>query len=144
VTDAIAIDDTALHVVCSVGDETYALPAAQVLELETFAGATAVPGTPPWVVGLVQVRSRVVPAVDLRLRLGLPPAPRTLDTRVLVVQLEGRVIGLIADAAREMVHLDAAVAPLPALDDRAHVRGAVQVGARRYLLIDLESLLGQE
>jgi purine-binding chemotaxis protein CheW len=109
-----ATGDGELSLVCEVGAGRYSLPAKAVLELETYAGATPVPGAPPWVAGLAQVRSRVVPAIDLRARFGLPAAPRTLDTRIVLVAHGDRTIGLVVDRARDMVHLppDSRVQPL--------------------------------
>src|SRR3954467_5863760 len=73
--------------------------------METFNGATRVPGTQRHVVGLVQIRGQVVPVVDLRARFGLPAIATTLDSRVVVVLHEGRSIGLLVDSAREVVKL---------------------------------------
>lgn len=61
-----------LHVVFKVDGAEYVLPAADVLQMESFTGATPVPGAAPHVAGLVQVRGRVIPVVDARLRFGLP------------------------------------------------------------------------
>ena len=59
-----------LHVLFKIADSEYALPADQVLQMESFAGATPVPGAAPFVVGIVQIRGRVIPLVDLRVRFG--------------------------------------------------------------------------
>ena len=77
---------TALHVTFQVGGADYAIPATEVLHLESFESATHVPGAPAYVTGLVQVRGRVVPVVDLRTRFGLPAADRTIDHRIVVVR----------------------------------------------------------
>ena len=90
-----------LHVVFKVDGAEYALPAADVLQMESFTGATPVPGAPSHVAGLVQVRGRVIPVVDARARFGLPPVERTLDSRVVVGQLGDRTVGLLVDSARE-------------------------------------------
>src|SRR6476469_7778473 len=99
---------TTLHLTFRVGTAEYAVPAAQVLHLESFETATHVPGAPSYVAGLVQVRGRVVPVVDLRKRLGLPPTEHELAHRVVVVQLCARVAGLLVDSAREVILLDEA------------------------------------
>ena len=96
---------TVLHVVFRVGNAEYVLPAADILQMESFDGATPVPGAPPYVAGIIQVRGRVVPVVDLRVRFGLPPIQPTLDSRVVVVELRERTVGLLADSAREVVKL---------------------------------------
>src|SRR5688500_11442423 len=97
---------TSLHVVFRVGDGEYALPAADVVQMETFESVTPVPGAAPFVLGLVQLRGRVIPVIDLRVRFGLSPIARTLDSRIIVVRKGPRLVGLLADSAREVVQLD--------------------------------------
>lgn len=94
-----------LHVLLTVAGTRYVVPAASVLHMESYSDATPVPGAAPFVVGLVQIRGRVVPVVDLRARFGLPAIEPTLDSRVVVVQLGQRTVGLLADSAREVVHI---------------------------------------
>ena len=148
-----------LHVVFRVGSAEYVLPAADVLQMESFSGATPVPGSPPYVAGLVQVRGRVLPVIDARARFGLPPAERTLDTRVVVGQLGARTVGLIVDSAREVVKLDPAQLkpppPLVAEQARGFVKAVAQLGGsagtkssadggRLLMLIDLPRVVGEE
>jgi purine-binding chemotaxis protein CheW len=139
---------TVLHVTFRVGTAEYALPAAQVLHLESFETATHVPGSPPFVAGLVQVRGRVVPVVDLRKRFGLPPTDHVLDHRVIVVQVGPRIAGLLVDSAREVVGLDEATFEKPPelIDDQAHgfVTGIATIAQRLLLLVDVPRLIGEE
>ncbi len=136
-----------LHVVFALADVEYALPAAVVLQMDTFSGATKVPGTPDFVAGIVTVRGRVVPVIDLRRRFGLAAAEPTLDTRIIVTQVEDRVVALCVDRAREVLVLDpAAIQPTPALvSERSHglVRGMHAVGKRLFLLLDLPKVLSE-
>lgn len=137
-----------LHVVFGIGEATYAIPAADVLQIETYEGATPVPGTAPWVAGIVQIRGRVVPVIDLRRRFGLAPAPRTLDTRVIVVQRGPRVVGLVVDRARDVVRLAAGqVQAMPAgPDEHGHdlVRAIAQTDRGLLMMVDVETIVGQE
>ncbi|MDC3960357.1 chemotaxis protein CheW [Polyangium jinanense] len=94
-----------LYVVFKVEDCEYVLQASDVLQMESFAGATKVPGTPPYVAGLIHIRGRVVPVVDLRLRFGLPRIEPTMDSRVIVVQSGERTVGLLVDSAREIMKI---------------------------------------
>src|SRR5262245_42156616 len=96
----------ALHVVFKVAGSEYVIPASEVLQMESFQGATRVPGTDAHVAGLVQVRGKVVPVVDLRSRFGLERIESTIDSRIVVVANHGRTIGLLVDSAREVVKLD--------------------------------------
>lgn len=137
-----------LHVAFRVGTADYAIPAAHVLHLETYETATPVPGTPPYVAGLVQVRGRLVPVVDLRKRFGLDPVEHTLDRRVVVVQIGARVAGLLVDSAREVLRIDeTTVAKPPELvEARAagFVKGIATVAKRMFLLVDVPRVIGEE
>ncbi|WP_164019917.1 chemotaxis protein CheW [Pyxidicoccus trucidator] len=137
-----------LHVVFKVDGAEYALPASDVLQMESYTGATPVPGAPSHVAGLVQVRGRVIPVVDARARFGLPPGQRSLDTRVVVGQLGNRIVGLLVDSAREVLKLDPAqVKPPPPLvveGARGFVKAVAQVGPRLVMLIDFPRVIGEE
>lgn len=140
-----------LYVVFAVGETEYAVAAADVVQMETFSAATMVPGTPPWVLGLMQVRTRVLPVVDLRRRFGLPPAAPAdgdLDARVVVVKHRDRTVALRVDRAREVLHLPAgAVMPAPPVlttSAAAFIGGIARAGERLVLVLDLDAVLGQE
>jgi purine-binding chemotaxis protein CheW len=138
----------ALHVLFRVAEVEYALPASEVLHMESFAGATRVPGTEPHVAGLVQIRSRVIPVIDLRVRFGLPAADLTLDSRVMVVQCGERSVGLLADSARQVVNIDAAsFRPPPevvAQQAGGFVRSVAQVEGRLIMLVNSRTVIGEE
>jgi purine-binding chemotaxis protein CheW len=137
-----------LYVLFRVAEGEYALPAAEVLQLESFEGATRVPGTSGYVEGLVQVRGRVVPVVDLRARFGLPAAGRTLESRVVVVERGGRTVALLADSAREVVRLDPAeFQPPPDLvveQSANFVKAVAKSGRRLIMLVDSGRVIGEE
>ena len=139
---------TELHVAFRVGTADYAIPAAQVLHLETYETATPIPGTPVYVAGLVQVRGRLVPVVDLRSRFGLAPVEHTLDHRVVVVQVGGRVAGLLVDSAREVLRIDESAVEKPPelVESRAagFVKGIATVAKRMFLLVDVPRVIGEE
>lgn len=134
-----------LHVVFTLADVEYALPVSFVLQMDTFSGATAVPGTPDYVAGIVTVRGRVVPVVDLRRRLGLPSVEPTLDSRIIVAQVEDRVAALSVDRAREVLALDTSkhqpAPPLVSERSSGLVDGVHAMGPRLLLLLALPKLL---
>jgi purine-binding chemotaxis protein CheW len=137
-----------LHVLFKVAESDYVVAASNVLHMESFTGATRVPGTQPHVIGLVQIRQRVVPVIDLRVRFGLPVEARTLDARIVVVQVAERAIGLLVDSAREVLRLapDAFAAPPEVVVQRAQgfVSAVARAGARMVMLIDLAKVIGEE
>ncbi|HTQ08061.1 MAG TPA: chemotaxis protein CheW [Polyangiaceae bacterium] len=137
-----------LHVVFVVAEVEYVLPVAAVLQMESFGGATAVPGSPPYVLGVVTVRGRVVPVVDVRRRFGLPGASATPDTRIIVTELDGRVVALCVDRAREVIDLDPAqrqAAPdLVSQRSAGLVAGMHALGKRLLLVLDLPKVLSED
>jgi purine-binding chemotaxis protein CheW len=139
---------SALYVVFRVGESTYAVAASDVVQLESFTGATKVPGTPSYVAGLVQLRSALVPVVDLRARFGLPPIARALDARIIVVEKGGRRIGLLADGAREIVRIDPSSFQVPPESVLRQANGFIKaiatVSDRIVMLVDYERVIGNE
>jgi purine-binding chemotaxis protein CheW len=138
-----------LYVIFRVGGAEYVLPAADVLQMESFTGATPVPGAAPYVAGIIHVRGRVVPVVDLRVRFGLPAIETTLDSRVVVVELEERTVGLLADSAREVVKLDPEQMQNPpsmmaADGTEAYVKSVAHVQKRLLMLLDFAKVIGEE
>jgi purine-binding chemotaxis protein CheW len=138
----------ALHVLFKVAGAEYVLPAADVLHMESFNGATQVPGTPAYVTGLMQIRQRVVPIVSVRARFGLPAVEATLDSRVVVVQSGERAVGLLVDSAREIMNISTdQFQPPPELisaQAAGYVTSVVQTGARLLMLIDFRKVIGEE
>lgn len=141
-------DAPALYVLFVVDGTTFALPASIVMQMETFSGATAVPGAPAWVSGIVQLRGRVIPVVDLRARFGVAPAERTLDTRVVVGELHDRTVALVADSAREVTRIaPSQLKPPPRLVDlgaRGFVSAVAQLGERTIMVLDFAKVIGEE
>jgi len=137
-----------LYVLFSVAGTEYVLPAADVVQMESFSGATPVPGTAPFVAGLVQMRGKVVPVVDLRARFGLPAAEPTIDSRVVVVQVGERTVGLLVDSAREVIRLrleDLESPPdIVAQDGAGFVSSVARAGQRLVMVIDPSKVVGEE
>lgn len=137
-----------LHVLCRIADAEYVLPAADVLQMESYAGATKVPGAAAEVVGLVQIRGRVVPVLDLRVLFGFPAIEPTIDSRVVVMTHQERTIGLLVDSAREVLKIPAAdfQAPPPVVAQQTDgmVKAVAQAGARLLMLIDFTKVIGEE
>ena len=146
VTPAAGDDTLDLYVVFTANGSEYALPADTVLQMESFEGATPVPLVPAFVVGVVQIRGRVLPVVDLRVRFGGAPGERVLDNRVVVGQLGERVVGLLVDSAREVVKIARSQLkpPPPIVASSGFVRAVAQLGPRLIMLLEFAKVIGEE
>lgn len=91
--------------------EVFAIDAKQVREILDPIPVTRVPGAKPYVANLINVRGKVIPLADLRLRFGMPPAAITSDSRFIVLEIDlggdATTIGIIADKVYEVTELDA-------------------------------------
>jgi len=139
---------SALHVVFKVAGAEYAMPASEILQMESYAGATAVPGVAAHVAGIVQVRGKVVPVIDVRARFSLPACAVTPDSRLVVGQRDNRPVALLVDSAREVLRLDEdQIEPAPhtvASEAAGYVKGVARVGTRLVMLIDFEKVIGED
>jgi purine-binding chemotaxis protein CheW len=137
-----------LHVVCKIADAAYVLPAADVLQMASYDGATRVPGAAGQVAGLVQIRGRVVPVLDMRVVFGFPTIEPTIDSRVVVMQRGERTVGLLVDSAREVLKIPAQdfqpPPPVVAAQTDGLVKAVVQAGPRLLMLIDFIKVIGEE
>ena len=137
-----------LHVLCKIADAEYVLPAADVVQMESFSGATKVPGAASEVAGLIQIRGRVVPVLDLRVVFGFEPIPPTIDSRVVVMKQGERTVGLLVDSAREVMKIPAddfkPPPPVVARQTDGLVKAVAQTGSRLLMLIDFGKVIGEE
>lgn len=124
---------------------TYALRTRDVAHVEMVEQITGVPNAPHFVDGVVFSRGQVVPALNLRARFGFERIPNDLRTRLLVVQSEGRSVGLVVDSAREFLGIapDAIQPPGQALTGISgrYIEGIANIGDRLILVLDLREIL---
>ena len=136
-----------LHVICKLAESEYAIPADDVYQMESFMGATRVPGAPSYVIGLVQVRQQIIPVIDLRLRFGLPAQEVTLDSRIVVLRLKERLVGLLVDSAKEVQPIAADLFRAPpetiASASGGFVLSIAQLKNRIIMLLDSEKVVAQ-
>ena len=123
----------------------YALRSRDVRYIEMIEAITPVPNAGPWVDGVVLSRGQVVPVLSLRARFGFPRAPHDLRTRLIVVDADGRSVGLLVDRAREFITIASeAVQPpqesITTLSGR-YVEGIVTLGNRIVLVLQLAEIL---
>ncbi|HEU0016360.1 MAG TPA: chemotaxis protein CheW [Longimicrobium sp.] len=149
---ATAAGQAGQYLTFQLAGEEYAVELLQAREILRYEQVTRVPTAPPSIRGVLNLRGRVVPVVDLAVKLGLPDTPVTGRTCIVIVDvaLEGErtVMGVIAEAVSQVVDLDAGdIEPPPPFGPRARVeflRGMARLGERFALLLDLDLLLSAE
>jgi purine-binding chemotaxis protein CheW len=136
---------TDTFILFTVAGTTFAVRSREVAHVEMIDEITAVPDAPRFVDGVVFSRGQVVPALNLRARFGFERAAPDLRTRLLVVQSEGRSVGLVVDAAREFLAIDSASIQPPgaALGQLSgqYLEGVANIGDRLILVLRLSDVL---
>ncbi|MGM0750451.1 MAG: chemotaxis protein CheW [Bacillota bacterium] len=132
-------------IVFQLVDKEYAIPVNQVRSIEKLPYITRVPGTPSYVMGVTNLRGVVTPIIDLRSRFDLPSSDSTESTRVIIVGLEDKEVGLIVDSANDV--LDVAremIEPPPevvGIVEAEYIGGVVRQSKRLMILLHLDKIL---
>jgi purine-binding chemotaxis protein CheW len=132
------------------GGEEYGVEILCVQEIKGWEGVTRVPYTPPYLLGVMNLRGVIVPVIDLRLRFGLPPRTADASSVVIVVRVRGgqgeKTAGIVVDAVSEVYSVAPenikATPELGTSPDRACVRGLTTVDEKMVMLLDIDRLIG--
>ena len=131
-----------------LAQEEYGIEITQVQEIILMGEITHVPQTADYIKGLINLRSTVIPIVDLRLRFGLKQKDTTDETRIMVVNVSGKTIGIIVDAVSEVLRIGQdQISPPPATVaglGREYLTGLVKLENRLLILLDINKILGGE
>ncbi len=133
-------------VVFELGDERYGLDIATVYEIIRHQPITAVPKAPAFVEGVINLRGRIIPVVDLRERFGMDRSDLTKASRIVVADAGGTRVGLVVDGVSEVLMIAGdAIEPTPdvaANADHDYLRGIAKLGDRLIILLSLDGLFG--
>ena len=136
---------TETFVLFEVDHATYAARSEQVVRVEMVDSITHVPNTPDFIQGVTAVRGHVIPVIGLRQRFHLPPAAPDYRTRLVVIRIENRQVGLLADSAREFIRIDPdQIHPVPeglSGPGVQYLDGVVNLNNRLILVVNLPRLI---
>ena len=128
--------------------EEYGIEITKVQEIILMGEITRVPQTPNFIKGLINLRNTVIPIVDLRLRFGLAQQAASDETRIMVMNVAGKTIGIIVDAVSEVLRIskDQIAPPPPTVAGlgREYLTGLVKLDKRLLMLLDIDKILGVE
>jgi purine-binding chemotaxis protein CheW len=132
----------------AVGAEEYGLELLRVKEVIRMRQITWLPKAPSFVRGIINLRGDVIPIVDLRERFGLAARDHTAMTRVIVVEVEGRMVGMVVDSASQVVRVptDQFDPPPPIMGEanRGLITAIGKIGDRLVIMIDVDRILSCE
>ena len=128
--------------------EEYAVDVRLVQEIIRVSEITQVPRAPEFIKGVINLRGRIIPVIDLKRKLGLGEVEIGRETRVVVVRLRERLIGLLVDGASQVLKVPVSTieaAPEEVVEiDANYIRGVAKLAERLIILVDLQKILGVE
>ena len=129
-----------------VGAETFGVPISLVHEIVRVPQITAVPEAKRGLEGVINLRGKIVPVVDLRKLFGAPESQSTKKNRILVAEIEGKLVGLMVDSASEVLRVAPdALEPAPDIFDSApYVTGVGKLKDRLIITVDLTKVVRAE
>lgn len=127
-----------------IGEEEFGVDILAVHEINRMMELTRVPQSPPEVEGVINLRGKIIPVLDLRKRFGLASAERSEQSRIIVVDIGGRTLGFIVDRVHEVLRIDSSIVePAPAMVcsvDSDFIAGVGKLADRLLILLDLNKL----
>ncbi len=145
---ASANDPVTQWVTFFLDNEKYGINVMQVQEVLRMTEIAPVPGAPDYVLGIINLRGNVVTVIDTRKRFGLPEQEADDATRIVIIEAENQVVGIVVDSVAEVVDLrasDIETAPNVGNDESSkYIQGVTSRGEQLLILVDVNKLLSEE
>ena len=143
-----AEDPILQYVTFRLDEETYGINVMQIQEVLRYTEIAPVPGAPDYVLGIINLRGNVVTVIDTRKRFGLSQSEVSDHTRIVVLELEGQVIGVLVDSVAEVVYLrqsEIESAPNVGNEESARfIQGVCNKNGELIILVEFEKMLSEE
>jgi purine-binding chemotaxis protein CheW len=147
----VKIDETIQHdkliqlVSFNLDEEEYGVDVLKVREIIRMPVVTRVPNTPHYVEGVINLRGKVIPIISMRRKFGLPETESDKQTRIMVMDVEGELMGFIVDAVSEVIRISGSeIQPSPAVVassiDQECIAGVINQAERLLVLLELEKM----
>lgn len=147
-TNQGAKDELLQLVSFTIGEEEFGVDILKVQEINRMVEITRVPNAPEYVDGVINLRGKVIPIINLRRRFGMPRKEKDKDTRIIVVELREKVLGFVVDFVSEVLRIPSSVTePPPSIIAGIKAEYITAIGKledRLLILLDLERVLTVE
>ena len=132
-----------------VDKEEYAVDILRVQEILRIRKMARVPKAPHFIKGVINLRGKIVPIMDLRIRMGMPPIKSLEDSRIIVVNQSDKIVGLIVDSMSEVLSIpESIIHPAPTTSNiqssDEHIQGVAKLEDRLMILLNLETLFDDQ
>ncbi|MDR3568909.1 MAG: chemotaxis protein CheW [Syntrophobacteraceae bacterium] len=147
-----AITETTQYLTFKLEEEIFALDISKVREVLDFTTVAKVPRTPDFMLGVINLRGSVVPVVDMRLKFGMSRTQRTVNTCIIIVEIEidgeNTILGALTDAVQEVMDLDPdQIEPAPRIGTRLDIKFIKGMGKRDngfIIILDIDKVFSAD
>jgi purine-binding chemotaxis protein CheW len=130
-----------------IGDEEFGLDLLSVQTIIRMVEPTQIPRSPHFVEGVINLRGSIIPVIDFRKRFNLPPQESEKDTRIIVTDVDGKVVGFIVDSVSEVLRIPtSAIEPPPPMVggiESDYIDGVGKLEGRLLVVINISKLLSE-
>jgi purine-binding chemotaxis protein CheW len=141
-------DESLQLVTFRLQDEEFGIDIKRVHEINRIIDVTKIPNAPSYIEGIINLRGKIIPVVSLRSKLGFDQAEYDKMTRIMVVEIESKVLGFIVDSVSEVLRIeDPKIEAPPSItgaNDAGYIKGVINLADRILILLDLDTLFGEE
>jgi purine-binding chemotaxis protein CheW len=146
------ITETVQYLTFKLADETFALDVSKVREILEQSNITKVPQTPDFMRGVINLRGSVVPVIDMRLKFGMSVTEQTVNTCIIVVEVqledETVILGALADSVQEVIEMEPAqIEPAPHVGTRLNtefIKGMGKVDDHFIMILDIDKIFSSD
>lgn len=139
------VEKSSQLVIFNLDREEYGVYITQVQEIIRPVGITRIPGMPDFIEGVINLRGKIIPILNLRERFGFAKKEKNTNTRIVVAEVSNQTVGLVVDMVAEVLRIaDEAIDPLPPTVtniDAEYLKGVGKLDRRLIILLDLEKVL---
>ena len=141
------LDELVQLVSFKLGKEEFGIDILQVQEINRMVEITQIPDAPSYVEGIINLRDKVIPVIDLRKKLGLEATEHCKETRIVVMDVNGRMTGMIVDSVSEVLRAPkSTIEPPPQMVNSVnadYLSGVVKLEGRLLILLDISKIAGE-
>ena len=131
-----------------IGNEEFGVDILRVQEINRMMQITCVPNSPNFVEGVINLRGKVIPVIDLRIKLNMAKIQQTSDTRIIVIETKDQTVGFIVDSVKEVLRIPESIMEDPpkiiAGIDSEFIKSVGKLEDRLIILLDLEKIFTEE
>lgn len=130
----------------TLGSEEYAIDILRVQEINRMSSITMVPNSPHYVEGVINLRGKVIPVINLRKKFDIPEKENDSSSRIIILEMRGATIGILVDAVSEVLRVPSKIVepppPMSTNISAEFINGIAKMDDRLIILLDIDKLIG--